>query len=242
MSKFSNLFPSLIVALALSVFNIPSTSFATDGTICASNLAPIECILQRNEQLADVAHEVNDAYEKKLSSLDMSIKSSFIAEQKNWLKSRAPSCGLPKKGSLSSEKITQAISCLLDVYQDRMAGLKQQQCEIDDNHTVIEMATWKDPWSNKVPAEFNVDQRMIAYTIIWKAPKFEMTQSYNLPSKSLSAAKQAGALLKSPYSGLALCRVQDPEGVWWLVQRGRYGVLSYILEADTKLDAETVAP
>jgi hypothetical protein len=128
--------------------------------------------------------------------------------------------------------------CLAELYRERVAVL-HQRCEIDNDHTVEEMAGWEKPWSDKVPKGFKVQDHLMTFVVTYDA---WVTESLNLPSEDLPAARRGAAILKASYTEMAHCRAIGPDGRVWLAAAMRDGNLSYVLETDTmpatQFDAE----
>jgi len=104
------------------------------------------------------------------------------------------------------------------------------QCDNDASHALQDMASWKEPWSKEVPKGFKIDQRRVAFATdmsIGRVPE------YSLPSddpKEGQVLDYIGSFF-SAYKGTAACRVQAPDGRWWLAIRNKVdGNLSYALE------------
>jgi hypothetical protein len=177
---------------------------------------------------------MNDAFSERLAGIGRSERRALTDDQKHWLRFRAPSCSLPDVGRLDNASLDAAVPCVAALYRDRI-GVLNQRCEIDESHTLEEMATWNKPWSTKVPSGFKVDERLMTFVITVKA---WIAESYNLPSEDLLAARVAGGGLKTPSREMALCRVTGPNGKRWLASPMRDGALSYVLESATEPASE----
>lgn len=219
--------------LALWIAAIPHKAKADDAS-CAHSKNPVNCLVKNNAELKALSDEMKKNYAERMARMDADEKEALRYQQQHWLESPESSCGVGRRHPVTEEKLPQFIKCLADFYRDRIESLTQR-CEVDESHTVEEMATWKTPWSGKVPAGFKIDNRMLDFVV---APENLInTESYNLPSNELPQARKVGGMLKFEYREVAQCRVQDPEGHWWLAIRHVGGDLSYVREEES----ETVA-
>jgi hypothetical protein len=169
-------------------------------------------------------------FRERLSVLTPDERKALTERQTNWLRFRAPSCSLPHSAKIDIVRLNEAVPCLAAVYTDRIGVLKER-CEVDESHTLSDMAAWDKPWSPQVPKGFRVDGGLMTFVISWET---WITQSYNLPSEDLPAARVAGVNLKAPYRDMALCRVIAPDGKRWLASPMRDGSLSYVLQSATR--------
>lgn len=207
-----------------------------DSVRCANSQAPVECVIQADKSLTALGDEMNKAYEQRMAPMNEDEKAAFKYQQEYWLKMRAPSCGLSKLDALTTDRVTKAATCLTAHYHDRIASLAYQ-CEVDEGHTVEEMATWKEPWSDKVPAGFKIDQRMVAFVVT--PDNLTVIPIHSLPLDKPQDPQKPTGLLKYGYRDVAQCRAQDPEGHWWLVVGHRS--LSYVPEEQTMTVAKYTA-
>jgi hypothetical protein len=115
----------------------------------------------------------------------------------------------------------------------------QARCEIDKDHTIEQIAAEDHPWSNKIPNGYKMDDAIIPFVIIGGGPDHSQpTYEYSLPSTEIASAKHPNFILRSPYRGVALCRVQGQDDKKWLVVRLNDTNLVYIPEENTEEGAE----
>lgn len=227
---------SLIILFVISLIVVSRVSFAandqvdqlaaTDSLNCTNSKTPVECIVQADKNLKALADEMGKAYEQRMAPMDDDEKAALKYQQERWLEMRASLCGLSRSGALTSDRAKKAGICLAKYYQGRIENMKYQ-CEIDEGDTVGEMTTWKEPWSDKVPAGFKIEQRMVAFVVT--PANLTIMELRSLP---LSTGHSL-ALLKYGYKDVAQCRVQDPDGRWWLAVGGKKVNLSYVPEDQT---------
>lgn len=88
-------------------------------------------------------------------------------------------------------------------------------------------------WDSTVPKEFKIDQRRVAFTV---STLVGPAQVYWLPSTTLGGQNVGYGIGSSwrTYRDVAMCRVQAPDGRWWLVLQLKGGGLSYIRQDQTE--------
>jgi hypothetical protein len=89
-------------------------------------------------------------------------------------------------------------------------------------------------WASTVPKGFKLDPHPVAYTVSTAAGPIQV---YVLPSLELGEDNRSGLIGSSQatFRGVAECRVQAPDGRWWLASRDKVvGGLSYILQDQTE--------
>jgi len=89
------------------------------------------------------------------------------------------------------------------------------------------------PWSNKVPRDFKIDQRRVRFSV---STLIGPADVYWLPSAELGPRNIGFGIGSSwrTYQDVAECRVQAPDGRWWLVLGGKEDGLSYVPEDQTE--------
>ena len=227
--------PVMVLSLGLVVGMLPRLGTATPHEAtpsfgCAKASSAAEHVICADASLAALDREMARVFNEQLAGLAADERKALTEDQMHWLRFRAPSCALPPSAKMDAAHLKMAVPCLAELYRDRIRVLKER-CEIDENHTVDEMAAQEKPWSTKVPKGFKVNAGLGIFMI---SEETRIAQSYNLPSQDLPAARVAGAYLKTPYRFMALCRATGPDGTRWLVSPMRDGSLDYVLESATR--------
>jgi hypothetical protein len=177
--------------------------------------------------LSGLDNEMARTFRQRVAALNKTERKLLTESQSHWLRFRAPSCSLPSSGTINARQISDAVPCLAAVYRDRIRVL-MQRCEVDNEHSLEEMAAWDQPWSSKVPRGFQVEEHLMAYNVTGVA---RITTAYNLPSENLPAARRAAVGVNRVE---AFCRAIGPDGKRWLASPLRDGNLSYVPESATE--------
>jgi uncharacterized protein YecT (DUF1311 family) len=227
------LFVHFFLAAAVLMIGASMGARSAAGLDCAAVGTPVERAISSDKTLSALDGEMGQAYQERLANLSSDEAAGLDWQQHYWLRFRAPSCLLPPSGAVDSKKLAASVACLRELYVGRIGDLRQR-CEPDESKTIEDMARdatadWKHPYFSKVPKSFDIDQHLYFYVV---RPEVWVTKSYNLPSRKL-ANPLASSGLRYPGRSLALCRVQAPNGVWWLANGFSGGTLSYTPEKDT---------
>ncbi len=215
----------VFLLVSLIDFAMPHKAQADDAA-CAHSVVTVDCFIKNDKNLAGLAEEMDKIYRQRKASMDNDEKEAIQNQQQHWLKFRAPSCGLSRHNILTEDKAKAVISCLKTQYRSRIDSLTYQ-CEVDDSHTVAEMETWKEPLNGKVPAGFKIDNHMVDFVVT--PENLIATDLYTLPTSN----SRTDGRLKYGYRDVADCRVQDPDGGWWLILATGGESLYYVPEEDT---------
>jgi hypothetical protein len=107
------------------------------------------------------------------------------------------------------------------------------RCQIDQKHSLEEMSAWHQPCSSRVPRGFKIDQRKAPFAVsTLNGP----IRTYSLPSDTPGQGKVLALVGSSwrTYREDAECRVEAPDGRWWLATRDVGNDLSYVLQSETE--------
>ncbi len=119
--------------------------------------------------------------------------------------------------------------------QDMVTGAQSWfETEIPVTNKALQDAIAKGhPWSSAIPKDFRIDPRRTPFTV---STLVGPTNVYWLPSTDLGARNIGFGIGSSwkTYRDVAECRVQAPDGRWWLALRQRGGDLSYVPEDQTE--------
>ncbi|MDQ7246381.1 lysozyme inhibitor LprI family protein [Dongia sedimenti] len=111
---------------ALSAPWCGTASAATPSFDCAAAAAPIEILICGHDELATADAALADTFRDLLAGLEGEAKASLLAEQRQWLKARFATCGIPTAGKTLPTDADKAAACLIGVYKERLAGLKKR--------------------------------------------------------------------------------------------------------------------
>ena len=231
--------PAIVLSLGATVGMLPtfgtaSPQVAKPGVDCTKASLATERMICANANLSALDREMARVFHEQVAGLAADERKALTGDQRHWLRFRAQLCSLPQSAKVRVARLKAVVPCIAELYRERIRVLKGR-CEIDEYHTVDDMAAQEKPWSTRVPKGFKVDGGRRIFVISEEA---WITQSYNLPSQDLPAARVAGANLKAPYRAMALCRVTGPDGKRWLVSQMRDGTLDYVLESATRPASE----
>jgi hypothetical protein len=111
---------------------------------------------------------------------------------------------------------------ILMVWRYLLPQPPRDACVVDQERTIEDMLIARDQGEGMIPKGFVVEQRPIK----WRAS--DQAKLFILPSR-----KAKSTSLGAGFSGIAICRVKDMDGNWWIVNgRDRGGLLSYVPEND----------
>lgn len=107
------------------------------------------------------------------------------------------------------------------------------RCVTDQKHSLEEMAASPKPWSSMVPRGFKIDPHKVAYavsTLVGPIP------TYTLPTDAPGQGRTLAYIGSdwATYREIAECRVEAPDGRWWLAVRNAGGDLTYVLQSQTE--------
>jgi hypothetical protein len=104
-----------------------------------------------------------------------------------------------------------------------------QPCMHDPARSLADLKTEgaSDPqffYLKMVPKDFEIVSHPVYYVIT------KPTEDRNLPTADFGGSIR----FSPPYRGFAVCRVRDPNGMWWYASRLKDGGLFYVNEADAR--------
>jgi uncharacterized protein len=216
---------ALIALIALVVvvtfISVPIANAAPSFN-CAKAANAIEKLVCNDAELAALDVELASLYRARLRALDTYGQAALRRDQKTWIDHRTRFCLPPLVKDDQNRR-----QCVLRNYQERVAELRGE-CEVDDEHTLDERASSKEPSSNKVPAGFSVQQNVQVYVVV------HHTTAYVLPSREPSANKSfLVSGIGAPSWQLMSCTATAPDGSQWLViNEGQ--ILFYVWPGDTE--------
>jgi uncharacterized protein len=102
-------------------------SQAQDGSAsfdCGQAEAPVEHVICSTAQLRSLDGKMSQAYfSRRRLAIEPSDAQKVIANQRQWLRSRRTQCNIRARGEITDEEVLAARTCLVRVYQQRIADL-----------------------------------------------------------------------------------------------------------------------
>ncbi len=191
----------ILLLIARPVFAAPSFD-------CAKAAEISEKIICGNDELAALDVELSKLYSARLSELDSFGNAALRKDEKAWIDHRMRFCAPP----LVKDDIESRTLCILRSYRQRVAAMRGT-CEVDNDHSLEEIADMKQPWSIKLPKGFSTKPDVQIYR------NSDNVTNFNLPSTSLPSARRAAWGMRCCSGGwLMTCKVTAPDGTEWLVQ------------------------
>jgi uncharacterized protein len=90
---------------------------------CSGASAPVERVICSDDELSELDHLMAIAYFSLLNRLQNEQHDVLVAQQRNWLEFRVEECGLSKTKDVTVDVALRARSCLVRLYNDRIASL-----------------------------------------------------------------------------------------------------------------------
>jgi hypothetical protein len=134
-------------------------------------------------------------------------KAALQFQQDLWLQFRISVCIPGVNTAITQDDIKGSLPCLSETYQSRIAGL-MHQCEVEKDQSFDEMSAQKEATFSKAPDGFNIDNHMVEFVVTQN-----VTELRSLPTRTARSFVK----LHAGYRNVADCRVQGPDGQWWLV-------------------------
>ncbi|MDE1145002.1 MAG: lysozyme inhibitor LprI family protein [Azospirillaceae bacterium] len=247
------IFPRYLLAGVLIFCSGAITASAAEITPsfqCEKATTEVEKLICRDQDLEWADSTMAEAYKTRLRSLSADSGRVLIQDQREWLKRRANICN-------DIGKSKEQIYCLLDLYQRRnrvllsefwgredmsLSDIKNKLKEDDDilvpSYCPVSrdrgidyyknMAGLQKNWNNsiffQIPMGLRVEEVKMNYRPIDTMPE------RLVPSFDVVKYNQI-----NPHHGLGdykmkiYCRVQDADGVWWLVRKSPVsGAITYL--------------
>jgi uncharacterized protein YecT (DUF1311 family) len=146
---------ALAVLIALAAPWCGKASAATPSFDCAAAAAPIEILICGHDELAEADAALAATFRGVIGSLAGDAKASLLTDQRQWLKSRLATCGIPAAGKAPPADPDKAASCLLGVYKERLADLKKRA-----NTAAPSLV----PTESQLPTELGLDHNTLPAT------------------------------------------------------------------------------
>jgi len=119
---------------------------------CAAAAAPVEILICGNDELAAADAGLAALYRRLQDRLGDKAKADLLAEQRQWLKARLGTCGIPAAGKAAPAEVDKAAACLIGQYKVRADALAK--LEEAANPTVV-------PVADGLPTALGLDRKTV---------------------------------------------------------------------------------
>jgi uncharacterized protein YecT (DUF1311 family) len=94
---------------------------------CTAAAAPVEILICGNDELGAADAGLALLYRRLQDVLDDKAKADLVAGQRQWLKARLATCGIPAAGKAAPAEVDRAAACLIGQYKERTDALTKLQ-------------------------------------------------------------------------------------------------------------------
>jgi uncharacterized protein len=143
---------ALVALFALATPWRGSALAATPSFDCAAAAAPVEILICGNDELAAADAGLAALYRRLQDLLDDKAKADLLAEQRQWLKSRLATCGIPATGKTAP---AEAAVCLIAQYKERADALAKLEAAATPTVT---------PVDGELPTRLGLDRKTVPAT------------------------------------------------------------------------------